>query len=351
MQEKTSPERRILINGAELPTDLDADVLAVTVCQHTEGGDRFEIVVNALDSEDRQLKWIDSDHTQAGNQVTIELGFTGQLERVLVGEITAVRVSYSSEQAAQLHIQGFDRLHRLRRGRRTRAFHEMKDSQVAEQIAADLGLEPQVTDSSVVHPYLLQNSMPDIDFLLQRARRIRYEVVVTDRTLAFRPAANHLAKTATLEYMRDLKWLNVRLSTARQVSEVAVRGWSQASKEAILGRARVGAETTLMNGGESGPQLAESAFGASADAMVDMPIETQAEADQIAEAMYNEMALELITGEGEAVGAPALRAGATVELSGLGGRFSGLYYIVRAEHRFGPDVGYVTRFNVQRNAS
>jgi uncharacterized protein len=351
MQEKTSPERRILIDGAALPTELDADVLAVTVSQYVEGGDRFEIVVNALDSENRQLKWIDSDHAQAGNQVTIELGFAGQLQRVLVGEITAVRVSYSSDQAAQLHIQGFDRLHRLRRGRRTRAYHEIKDSQVAEQIAANLGLEPQVTDSVVVHPYLLQNSMPDIDFLLQRARRIRYEVVVTDRTLAFRPAANHLAQAVTLEYMRDLKWFNVRLSTARQVSEVAVRGWSRSSKETILGRARVGAETTLMNGARSGPQLAESAFGASADAIVDTPLETQSEADQIAEAAYNDMALELITGEGEAAGEPTLRAGATVELRGLGNRFSGLYYIVKAEHRFAPEIGYITRFDVQRNAS
>lgn len=351
MREKTSPARRILINGATLPAELDADVLAVTVGQYTEGGDRFEVVVNALGSEDRQLKWIDTDHTQPGNQVAIELGFTGQLERVLVGEITALRVSYSSDQAAQLHIQGFDRLHRLRRGRRTRAYHEVKDSQVAEQIAADLGLEPEVTDSVIVHPYLLQNSMPDIDFLLQRARRIRYEVVVSDRTLGFRPAANHLAQAVTLEYMRDLKWFNVRLSTARQVSEVAVRGWSRGSKEAILGRARVGAETTLMNGAESGPRLAESAFGASADAIVDTPLETQSEADQMAEAMYNEMALELITGEGEAAGVPSLRAGATVELRGLGDRFSGLYYVVRAEHRFAPDIGYITRFGVQRNSS
>jgi phage protein D len=351
MQEKTSPERRILINGAALPAELDADVLAVTVGQYIEGGDRFEVVVNALGSEDRQLRWIDTDHTQPGNQVAIELGFTGQLERVLVGEITALRVSYSSDQAAQLHIQGFDRLHRLRRGRRTRAYHEVKDSQVAEQIAADLGLEPEVTDSIIVHPYLLQNSMPDIDFLLQRARRIRYEVVVSDRTLGFRPAANHLAQAVTLEYMRDLKWFNVRLSTARQVSEVAVRAWSRGSKEAILGRARVGAETTLMNGAESGPRLAESAFGASADAIVDTPLETQSEADQIAEAMYNEMALELITGEGETAGEPTLRAGATIELRGLGERFSGLYYVVKAEHRFAPDIGYITRFDVQRNSS
>ncbi|HEX7119496.1 MAG TPA: contractile injection system protein, VgrG/Pvc8 family [Longimicrobiales bacterium] len=350
-QERTSPERRILIDGAEIPPELDADVLEVSVCQYAEGGDRFEIVVGALDPADQQLRWIDSVHARPGNQITVELGYAGQLDRVMVGEITALRVAYSNEQAARLHIQGFDRLHRLRRGRRTRAYVQVKDSQIAEQIAAALGLSADVTDSVIVHPYVLQNNLSDIDFLMQRAKRIRYEVVVTDRTLVFRPAANDRAEARTLEYMRDLKWFDVRLSTARQVSELAVRGWNPASKEAILGVARTGVETTLMKGTASGARIAEDAFGAAADATVDLPVESQAEADQIAQALFNDRTLELVAGVGEAVGDPTIRAGSTVDLRGLGERFSGLYYVVKAEHRVTPDLGYITRFDARRNAA
>src|SRR6266496_590387 len=337
MPDRSSPERRILINGAAIPPDLDADVLAVTVCHYAEGGDRFEVLVNALDSNNQQLKWIDSNHANPGNEVTIELGYQGNLTQVLVGEIAALRVSYANDQAAQLHIQGFDRLHRLRRGRRTRAFLQVKDSQIADQVAAGLQLQSQVTDSSVVHDYVLQNNLSDIDFLAERARRIRYEVVVDDRTLIFRPVSNHLTGTLTFEYMRDLKWFNVRQSTARQVSDVTVRGWNPSSKEAILGVARIGAETTKMNGSQSGPQIADAAFGAFSDATTDIPIASQTEADQIAEARFNALALELTTGEGEVVGEPTLRAGTTVDLSGLGTRFSGLYYVTQTEHRIAPD--------------
>jgi hypothetical protein len=46
-----------------------------------------------------------------------------------------------------------------------------------------------------------------------------------------------------------------------------------------------------------------------------------------------------------------LRAGNTIDLRGLGSRFSGLYYVTRTEHRLAPDIGYVTRFDVRRNAS
>ncbi len=351
MPDRSSPERRILINGAAIPPDLDADVLAVTVCHYAEGGDRFEVLVNALDSNNQQLKWIDSNHANPGNEVTIELGYQGNLTQVLVGEIAALRVSYANDQAAQLHIQGFDRLHRLRRGRRTRAFLQVKDSQIADQVAAGLQLQSQVTDSSVVPDSVLQNNLSDIDFLAERARRIRYEVVVDDRTLIFRPVSNHLTGTLTFEYMRDLKWFNVRQSTARQVSDVTVRGWNPSSKEAILGVARIGAETTKMNGSQSGPQIADAAFGAFSDATTDIPIASQTEADQIAEARFNALALELTTGEGEVVGEPTLRAGTTVDLSGLGTRFSGLYYVTKTEHRIAPDIGYVTRFDVRRNAA
>ncbi len=349
--EKTSPERRILINGAAVSTELDADVLEVAVCQYVEGGDRFEITVNALNSTDQQLKWIDSDELQPGNQIAIELGFTGSTKTLLDGEITALRAAYSNDQGAQVQIQGFDRLHRLRRGRRTKAYVEVKDSQVAEQIASTLGLDSEASDSAVVHPYLLQNNLSDIDFLMQRAKRIRFEVAVSGRKLVFRPAANHLAEAVALEYMRDLKWFNARLSTARQVSDVAVRGWNPASKEAILGRARVGAESTRMKGSSLGPQIAEEAFGAFSEVTVDIPVGSQPEADQIAGAFFNDMAIELISGEGEAVGNPDLRAGTTVALLGLGKRFSGLYYVVKAEHRLSPELGYITRFDAQRNSS
>jgi phage protein D len=174
---------------------------------------------------------------------------------------------------------------------------------------------------------------------------------VTGKTLTFRPAANHLGEVVALEYMRDLKWFNVRLSTVCQVSDVAVRGWNPATKQAIVSVARTDAETTRMKGTALGPELAEDAFGAFSAAVIDIPLASQAEADQIAQARFRDMAIELTSGEGEAVGNTALRAGTTVELLGLGARFTGAYYVVKAEHRAGPELGYITRFDVRRNAS
>ena len=54
---------------------------------------------------------------------------------------------------------------------------------------------------------------------------------------------------------------------------------------------------------------------------------------------------------GNAVVPAAVGPAHTCRLTGLGDRFTGTYYIRRAEHRLGPKVGYVTRFNVVRNTA
>jgi len=84
---------------------------------------------------------------------------------------------------------------------------------------------------------------------------------------------------------------------------------------------------------------------------VEIPVASQAEADQMAKAMFNDMALGLIAGDGEAVGNADVRAGTTIRLLGLGTRFTGVYYVRRAEHHISPKIGYVTKFNVVRNTS
>lgn len=204
--DKTVPESLILINDVEIAPELRVDILGIVVAQHVEGGDVFDITVNAQGVDDLQLKWIDTGEFTPGNKIEIKMGYEGNYESLMVGEITALKASFPSNDAAMINVQGFDKLHRLRRGKKTRTFIENKDSQIAETIASELGLTPDVQDTQVVHKYLVQNNLSDIDFLLMRAHRIRYEVIVQDQTLIFREAANAEGKILTLEYQRNLKW-------------------------------------------------------------------------------------------------------------------------------------------------
>lgn len=349
MPEDTAPQFKVLVDGSELATEVAVDVLSVTVCQYTEGADMFTIELNNRNSEQQEYKWADSDEFDLGSEVEIKTGYMDHLATLIKGEITAVEPEFVAGEAAAVKVQGYDRLHRFRRDRKTRSFIEMKDSQVAEQMAQELQLQSQVEDTEVVHPYLFQNNQTNIDFLQERARRIRYEVDVESKTLIFRPAANDSGKSITLRFGEKLQAFRPRLTTLGQVSKVIVQGWNPKTKEAIVGRAGAGDEISKMEGDTIGAALTESAFGETKTYVVDKYLFSQTEAEQIAKAKYNDMIVDFITGEGTTIGVPELRAGDVIELSGLGSRFSGLYYATAVSHVVNPE-GYLTHFSVKRNA-
>jgi phage protein D len=248
-------------------------------------------------------------------------------------------------------VRGYDRRHRLQRGRKTRTFVQQKDSDIAAQIASEAGLTAEVEDSSTVHEYVLQANQTDLDFLHERASRIRYEVVVEDKTLFFRPVANAQSAVLTLTMDGDLLEFYPRLSSAGQVSEVAVRSWSPKEKKELLSQATAGDAVSTMGGQESGAALAEGAFGTAIELLSARPVVTQAEADQLAKARLNDLMLALISGEGVCWGRTDLRAGKVIKIDGVGQRFSGQYYVTGVIHRYSFQGGYETHFMVRRNAS
>ena len=139
------------------------------------------------------------------------------------------------------------------RSRRSRSFTNCKDSDIAGQIASEYGLRPNVEDSGVTLPYILQHNQPDLEFLSIRARRIGYEVAVEDRDLLFR--SRHIDASPALTLHREVELLSFRprLSTLGQVTELEVRGWDPAQKKEIVGRGAAGDVPMLMAGSASGP--------------------------------------------------------------------------------------------------
>jgi phage protein D len=183
-----------------------------------------------------------------------------------------------------------------------------------------------------------------------RAGRINYEILVENKTLIFRKVANAQSAVLTLTMEDDLFEFRAVLSSSAQVGEVSVRAWSPKDKKEIEGKAKTGDEVSTMGGQQSGPALADNAFGQAVYAMSE-PVAAQAEADELAKARLNQLALELISAEGVCWGRTDLRAGKVIKIDGVGTRFSGDYYVTAAVHRYSPEDGYITDFKAQRNAT
>ena len=349
-KERDAPSFKVLVGGSELPVEAALDILEVKMSDYVEGAGTFTITFNNWNSDTQEFKWVDGDLLVEGAEVEIKVGFVDDLRSMLKGEVTALEPEFSPGEAPTLKIHGYDLLHRFRRGRNTRSFVNMKDSQIAEQIAGELGLRAQADDTQITHEYVLQSNQTDVDFLLERSRRINYEVTVKDKTLNFRKAANNKDKLVSLDFGLTLTSFYPRLNTLRQVSEVVVQGWNHKTKKAITSKAQAGDEVSKMGGSKLGASISKEAFSKATAVVIDKPVFTEGEAAQIAKGKFNEMTVDFITGEGTAIGNTDLRAGEVVELKGLGTRFSGLYYITSSTHEINAK-GYRARFTVERNAT
>ena len=344
------PEVKVNINGSPLSVDAAAHLMAVTVDNDVDLPDMFTLDFVGADDQEQLMPWVDDDLFAIGNAIEIKLGYAQNLLTVINGEITGLEPAFVFDRLPSLIVRGYDRRHRLQRGRKTRTFVQQKDSDIASQIAGEAGLTGQVTDSQVQHEYVLQANQTDLEFLHERARRIQYEVVAEDKTLFFRPVANADSEMLTLTLDDDLLEFYPRLSSMRQVSEVAVQGWDIKQKKAIVGKAQAGDEVSTMGGQTSGAALTKSAFSAAVGTVSDRPIATQAEADQMAKARFNHAALTLITGQGICLGRTDLQAGTVIKIDQIGKRFSGQYYVTTVSHRY-TARGYYTHFTVRRNST
>jgi phage protein D len=297
----------------------------------------------------KAFRWVDDDELFAiGNAVEISLGRAGAMTRIMSGEITALEPDFAADGLPALTVRGYDRRHRLQRGRKTRTFVQQKDSDIATQIAGEARLRAESENTGMVLYYVLQNNCTDFELLQERAAQIAYEVVVEDNTLFFRPAGNAGGDVLQLTLGDDLSEFSPRLSTVGQVGAVTVRGWDPRNKQLI--KTTADHLDARMGGQRSGAELVSAAFGAAALVEIGRSVTSPAEAEQIARGLFNRMALELIVGEGASSGSAQLRAGRVIGLRGLGKRFSGSYYVTRAIHRFTADRGYETKFQVRRTA-
>ncbi len=342
---------QVMIDGAPLPVDVNTCVTSVVVDNDVSLPGMFEVELVASDHQPDPLSWIDDETLfVVGGVVDVQMGYIGDLESLLIGEITGLEPTFATAHPPSLIVRGYDRRHRLHRGRKTRTFVQEKDSDIVAHIASEAGLSPVVEDTQVVHDYVLQRNQTDMEFLHERARRLNYEVMVDDRDLVFRPVANNESEILTLSMDDDLLDLSLRLSAVQQVSEVTLRGWDPKEKQEIQARAGAGDETTKMGGQQSGTDLVEGAFGAATAMTSHLPVMNQAEADQYVKARFNDIGSRLIVGEGISAGRTDLRPGRVIKLDGIGERFRGQYYVTSAMHRFGQQQGYQTHFSLQRSA-
>ncbi len=340
-----APSYQVLVDGKDIATEHYVEMTRVHFEDVLDGADRFSITVN-----DPGPKWIDNGLFEPGKEITIKMGYVDKLSTMIIGEVISLSPSFPSDGSPQLEISGYDLSHQFTRVRKQRSFRDKKDSEVVQMIASEAKhkLSTQIETTDTVHPHIVQNRQTDYDFIKSLAERNFFEFLVKERTLYFQRPRRDRSAIMSLEYGSALLSFSPELNTANQVSEVTVRGWNPSAKEEIVGRARRGSEEARQSGRQSGGDIVEETYGTVEERIMDRPVFTQQEADNLALSILNRLSEGLVSGSANCIGIPEIRVGENIELKGVGKKFSKKYYIERTTHTIS-NAGYMMTFNVKEN--
>ena len=376
---KYAPEFRLRINGEPLPVGLLAAVSSVSYTDGMEGADRVEITF-----ANPGLRWLDHPLLQADNGLSLSIGYApNPLEEVFVGEITGVEPSFPNGSMPTIRVTAQDFLQRLTHGKKDRAFRisipsignfPIPDAGVAAIVSATNLLIPNLdpiggalsvlmtiaayvtTPDGGQVPIRRQESVSDFDFLSNIAKENGWEMYI-DHTqqphgyvLRFKFLIQDYAPSVTLRWGKSLMDFTPRLTTVGDLFGVTARVWIaslQTEFVIVVGwdfdRAAFNLQVYPNLIGDVDDVLGPEAGGKTLSIKpTGFPTALQEILSELLPRLNNRL-----TGSGTTIGEPAIKAGAVINLEGLGEQFSGLYRITTATHTL-DNGGYRTTFGVRK---
>ena len=342
------------IDGVTLESELEAYLEEVVVDDHVQLPQMFTLTM--LDPARDIL-----DRTGLRVGATVQVSAIAQADHpqtaLVKGDVVSIDCNYSPG-GAEVIVRGYAPSHRLHRGRKTRTFLNVTDSEIVKRVAQEASIElGNLEQTSEVYEHVAQPSISDWEFIKGRAARIGYDVWLEEGKLCF--GVPHLASEAPsaddgstegtptdprqLALGKNLREFRGRLSAAEQVGEIEVRAWDSARKEPITASAPAGTVSAELE--LSDPDTMASFFGDAPFVAVRRPLRTADLADAFAKAIAERIGSAFAEAEGVAGGHPELRAGTAVSVSGVGEDFSGKYVLSHVRHVIDRE-GYQTHFTI-----
>ena len=331
----------LIIDGSQADGEVMDELLECSVENSLHLPDMATIKIH-----DAGFKWLDAELFAEGKTIEIQGGEEGTpLPTLFNGEITGVDLDLAAHGVPTIVIKCLGRLHRLHRGRFNRSFVQMTDSDIARKVGGEAGFSVTADSTSEVHDWVFQDNQTNWEFLSERAARNGFRLYAKgERELCFKKVSDSADGNVELDWGKDLRSFRPRVSASQQVDEVVVRGWDPKRKQAIVGTYRQPSGMPNVGRNGSGGEVARQAFGSAKMVVVDRPVTSTKEAEDIARSVCDSIGSTYLTGDGLCYGMPNLKPGMTVEIKNIGQKFSGKYYITTTTHTYTPAEGYTTTF-------
>jgi phage protein D/phage baseplate assembly protein gpV len=329
----------VKVGGSPLSQGAETSLEAVTIEQSLSLPSMCTIAIH-----DPSFEWANSATLQLGAEIEVSVAAApevvgssgGDTKSVFKGEVVGIEPEAEEGGESRTTFRCYDRSHRMQRERISKAFLNVKVTDIVSTIAGAYSLSADVEATGQVYPHIYQDNLTDYEFLTQLARRVGYFVSVDKGKLHFKPGT--LGSGLELTYKSNLLSFRPRMTLASQFKDVRVLGWDPAKQSAIIGNAVPQALPDHVKA-KRGAVGAGTTFHQSF-------VASQADGDEFAKGIASEIELAALQGEGVALGDPAITPGSEVTIVGLGSRFRERYRVTKARHVVSAAAGYRTEFSI-----
>jgi phage protein D len=323
-----------LLLGGQVYEQTHGIISGVSVDNAAEKADRFSFTIEGVYDEAKgEFTGLEWSRFETDAEVEIKMGYGDTTETLLVGQIEEHRLNFPAQGAPSVDVSGYGLRHEMQDDSKSRTWDETTHSDVVEEVANEYRFDTvDVESTDEQHAKVVQNDESDLAFVERLASKNgtdgkSYQVTIRRDEFRFGPAPDDEEATVTLAYGDALQSFSPEYRTGSQVGKVEVRGYNVDDAAGVTG-------------------TAESDGPGSGTERVHEPVGSQSEAETVAQARLGRIEEDRLSGRGESIGLPEIKAGKPVELERLGERFSKKYYVETATHRVGSE-GYTTSFSVR----
>ena len=340
-----APAFKISIEGKDIVTKEYMGVSHLDVENSIDKASSFSFsVINSYEMQKSSFKWVDN-YLTVGKKVEIKLGYVDKFETVFEGYITNVKFQFSRGEVPTVVVSGMDSLFLLMKGKKSFIWSKKKHSDIVSEVAKKYGLKTEVTSTDVQFESVIQNQQTDYDFLRYLADLNSCEVFVVGTTLYFRKINSEKGSVIDLEVHRNLIEFEYGYNLGDLIGGVTVKGYNT-KKEEI--EAKINTVKGLESSGKDGISILQKLDKENIIHYIYDPVISKKEAEDRAKSLLLKRSMMFVEGEGASIGLPEIIAGRYINIKGIWGTKTKLFYITSVNHVF-DQKGFNTHFRVGGN--
>ncbi|NTW69474.1 MAG: type VI secretion system tip protein VgrG [Chlorobiaceae bacterium] len=316
----------ILVGGEPLNNEIGISYIVVNKSFNKVASAKIVFFDGSV--SDRDFSLSNEDTLKPGNEITIQLGYHGEVETVFSGII--VRHALKARQAAPslLVIEAKDKAVKLTGARKSAYFINKSDSEVLTGLAGEL--QTEIEETALVHKQLVQFDSTDWDFICTRAEANGMLVLTDDGMLIVKKPSTDGTPLVTATNGDNIFEFEAEMDARRQAQQITSHSWDYTSQQ--VEESDSGSVDFSENGNISSEDLATVMSKQVSFSHPGHLTQDQLQDWSNAGALRNQ--LSKLVGRVRIEGSASFKPGVMITLDGVGERFNGNVFVTGVLHTY-----------------